>query len=61
MSITREALLMKAIILSLLTGMAVGSIFALLKFPIPAPNNGAGIAGVVGIWLGLVIISWIWK
>lgn len=52
---------MKAIILSLSTGIAVGSIFALLKFPIPAPNNGAGIAGVVGIWLGLVFVSWIWK
>lgn len=52
---------MKAIFLSLITGVAVGSIFALLKFPIPAPNNAAGIAGVVGIWLGLVLIGWIWK
>ena len=52
---------MKAIILSLLTGIAVGSIFALLKFPIPAPGNAAGIAGVVGIWLGLVFITWIFK
>lgn len=52
---------MKAIILSLLTGAAVGSIFALLKFPIPAPSNAAGIAGVVGIWLGLVFVSWLWK
>lgn len=52
---------MKAVLLSLTTGIAVGSIFALLKFPIPAPNNAAGIAGVVGIWLGLVFISWVWK
>ena len=52
---------MKEITLSLITGVAVGSIFALLKFPIPAPSNAAGIAGVVGIWLGLVIVSFIWK
>lgn len=52
---------MKEIFLSLLTGVAVGSIFAMLKFPIPAPNNAAGIAGVVGIWLGLVVINFIWK
>ena len=52
---------MKEITLSLLTGVAVGSIFALFKFPIPAPNNAAGIAGVVGIWLGLVIINFIWN
>lgn len=52
---------MKEIFLSLTTGIVVGSIFALLKFPIPAPNNAAGIAGVVGIWLGLVIINFVWK
>ena len=52
---------MKAIISSLVTGVVVGSIFALLKFPIPAPSNAAGIAGVVGIWLGLVLITWVWK
>jgi XapX domain-containing protein len=52
---------MKAILTSLITGVAVGSVFALLKFPIPAPSNAAGIAGVVGIWLGLVFITWLWK
>lgn len=52
---------MKTIIFSLLTGMAVGSIFALLKFPIPAPSNAAGIAGVVGVYLGLVLINFIWN
>lgn len=52
---------MKMVIFSLITGMAVGSIFALLKFPIPAPSNAAGIAGVVGVYLGLVLINFIWK
>ena len=49
------------IFLSLITGIAVGGIFSLLKFPIPAPSNAAGIAGVVGIWLGLVIINFVSK
>ena len=52
---------MKEILLSLVTGVAVGVIFSLFKFPIPAPNNAAGIAGVVGIWLGLVVINFVWK
>lgn len=52
---------MKVIILSLATGIAVGSIFTLLKFPIPAPSNAAGIAGVVGVYIGLVLINLIWK
>ena len=52
---------MKAIILSLVTGIAVGSLFTLLKFPIPAPPTAAGIAGVVGVYLGLVIMTFLWK
>lgn len=52
---------MKMIILSLITGVAVGSIFTLLKFPIPAPSNAAGIAGVVGVYVGLVLINFLWK
>ncbi len=52
---------MKAITLSLVTGIAVGSLFTLLKFPIPAPPTAAGIAGVVGVYLGLVIMTFLWK
>jgi XapX domain-containing protein len=42
---------------SLLTGLAVGIIFSLLKFPIPAPNNLSGILGIVGIFLGMLVIQ----
>ncbi len=52
---------MKEIILSLLTGMAVGALFTVLKFPIPAPPTAAGIAGVVGVFLGLVVVTAITK
>jgi len=40
---------------SILTGVAVGAIFALLKLPIPAPTAFAGILGITGIFLGYVI------
>ncbi|MDE3840355.1 XapX domain-containing protein [Bacillus methanolicus] len=43
---------MKIIILSLITGFAVGFIFALFKLPIPAPPALAGVMGIIGIYLG---------
>ena len=52
---------MMAIILSLVTGALVGALFSFLKFPIPAPPTAAGIAGVVGVYLGLVIVTWMSK
>ncbi|MCK6206736.1 DUF1427 family protein [Bacillus infantis] len=38
--------------LSLITGFAVGFIFALFKLPIPAPPALAGVVGIIGIYLG---------
>jgi XapX domain-containing protein len=43
---------MKTVILAIVTGFLVGFIFALFKLPIPAPPALAGIAGIVGIYLG---------
>lgn len=43
---------MKIAILSVITGFIVGFIFALFKLPIPAPPALAGVAGIVGIYLG---------
>lgn len=42
---------------SLLTGVAVGALFTFLKFPLPAPNALAGVLGVVGIYLGMVVVN----
>jgi XapX domain-containing protein len=43
---------------SLLTGITVGLLFSFFKFPIPAPPTFAGIAGIIGIWLGMIIMVW---
>ncbi|MCA0971060.1 DUF1427 family protein [Halobacillus litoralis] len=50
---------MKEIIFALLTGLVVGIVFALLKLPIPAPPAAAGVVGIVGIYLGFKLVSWI--
>lgn len=48
--------MIQASILPLLTGAAVGMLFAYLKLPIPAPPTMPGVAGVVGVWLGFEIV-----
>lgn len=42
---------------ALLTGMIVGILFSLFKLPIPAPPTLAGILGIVGVYLGYLIIN----
>lgn len=49
---------MRDIGLSLVTGALFGAAFTLLKFPLPAPATAAGVAGVVGVYLGMVLVSW---
>lgn len=51
--------LMKEIILSLITGIIVGFLFALLKLPIPAPPALAGVTGIVGVYLGFKLFQMI--
>lgn len=48
---------MKDYLLPLLTGSMTGALFSLLRLPIPAPPALPGIIGIVGIWLGFVIVS----
>lgn len=48
---------MKELVLALVTGLAVGAIFKLLKLPIPAPPVLPGILGIVGIYLGGIIVQ----
>lgn len=43
--------------LSILTGAIVGGVFAYLGVPVPAPPTLAGVAGIVGIFLGYRIID----
>lgn len=47
----------KELTLSLLTGFGVGVLFSLLRLPIPAPPALAGILGIVGIYLGYMVVT----
>ncbi|QTN00894.1 DUF1427 family protein [Sediminibacillus dalangtanensis] len=49
---------MKEVILSLLTGLVVGFIFAWGKLPIPAPPALAGVIGIIGIYLGFKLFHY---
>lgn len=48
---------MKEIILSVITGGICGIVFALMKLPVPAPPVFAGVAGIIGLWLGYDLIT----
>ena len=43
---------MKEILLSILTGFGCGVVFAAFKLPVLAPPVFAGVAGIVGLWIG---------
>lgn len=42
---------------SLGTGFAAGVVFSLLKLPIPAPQEIASIVGIIGIFLGFIVVK----
>lgn len=44
------------VIYSLGTGAVMGAVFSLLKLPVPAPQVFAGVAGIIGIWLGYTLV-----
>lgn len=44
-------------IYALVAGLILGGAFALLKLPIPAPGNLAGVVGVLGVTLGYMLLS----
>jgi XapX domain-containing protein len=48
---------MKDIILSTLTGFGCGALFSAFKLPVPAPPVFAGLAGIIGIWVGATVIT----
>jgi len=48
---------MKDIVFSILTGFGCGIIFAAFKLPVPAPPVFAGVAGIIGLWLGYDVIT----
>jgi XapX domain-containing protein len=48
---------MKEILLSTLTGFGCGVVFAAFKLPVPAPPVFAGVAGIIGLWIGFTVIT----
>lgn len=53
----RKELSMKDIILSTLTGFGCGVVFAAFKLPVPAPPVFAGVAGIIGLWIGFTVLT----
>jgi XapX domain-containing protein len=51
----------KETLLALVTGLLVGLIFSFFKLPIPAPSVLPGVAGVVGIYLGGLLMQYLIK
>lgn len=48
---------MKEIFLALIAGIIVGVSFKIVRLPLPAPPVFAGIAGIIGVWLGGSAVS----
>ncbi len=48
---------MKLEVVALIVGIATGVLFTITKLPLPAPPSMAGIAGVVGIYIGSKIVD----
>lgn len=44
-------------ILSIITGIITGGVFSAINLPIPAPNRIEGILGIIGVYLGFIIIN----
>ena len=45
------------IVLSILTGFICGAVFRGVNLPVPAPQVFAGVAGIIGLWLGYDVIT----
>ena len=41
-----------------LLGLLVGGIFAVMKFNPPSPDNLSGIFGIIGIFLGWILVNY---
>ncbi|WP_158056463.1 XapX domain-containing protein [Halorussus halophilus] len=46
-------------ILALLTGFVTGALFELLQLPAPVPPELPGVMGIVGVYLGFKVVSYL--
>lgn len=49
---------MKDVLLSFFVGSSVGILFSLIKLPIPAPPTLSGIFGIIGMFVGYILVSY---
>lgn len=47
----------QSIILALAVGLVLGAVFAGLRLPVPAPDKIEGIAGIIGIFAGMLLVK----
>lgn len=47
------------VVLATVTGIVTGLVFGFFEVPIPAPPNVAGIMGIVGIFLGYRLMTYL--
>lgn len=48
---------MNQAIMATISGLIVGGLFSFLNLPIPAPPTLSGVMGIVGIYVGFVLIN----
>jgi XapX domain-containing protein len=52
---------MSLVLKALIVGLVVGGVCTKLKLPLPAPPSLVGVMGIVGIYLGYVIVNYFEK
>ena len=52
---------MKQVVIAFLTGLGTGALFSLFKLPIPAPPTLPGVVGIIGIFLGYLLVKYLLK
>ena len=50
-----------SLLLAFVTGFIVGGVFRLVHLPIPAPSTWEGILGIVGIFVGYLVLNYLLK
>ncbi|OCL25675.1 XapX domain-containing protein [Orenia metallireducens] len=48
---------MNQMLMATISGLIVGALFGFLNLPIPAPPNLAGVLGIIGIYIGFILIK----
>ncbi len=49
------------VVQSLVAGIVLGSMFTFLGLPAPVPPTLAGVMGIIGLFVGYILMKWIKK